>query len=96
MAWYKRSAGVHPLGQLAQCAWLQFLCMRSLLCRHILSQVLDEPLYAHFLRLTGAERPYTDLVGGCWGLFGCRYCVGAGHSFPLGKCTGALWNVAQW
>ncbi|PRW33103.1 branched chain amino acid aminotransferase [Chlorella sorokiniana] len=25
-------------------------------------QVLDEPLYAHFLRLTGAERPYTDLV----------------------------------
>lgn len=27
-------------------------------------QVLDEPLYAHFLRLTGAERPYRDLVCG--------------------------------
>ncbi|KAL4439885.1 hypothetical protein ABPG75_002886 [Micractinium tetrahymenae] len=26
------------------------------------TQVLDEPLYAHFLTLTGAERPYTDLV----------------------------------
>lgn len=25
-------------------------------------QVLDEPLYAHFLTLTGAERPYTQLV----------------------------------
>lgn len=26
------------------------------------TQVLDEPLYAHFLKLTGAERPYTELV----------------------------------
>ncbi|PSC69247.1 aminotransferase class IV [Micractinium conductrix] len=26
------------------------------------TQVLDEPLYAHFLTLTGAERPYTQLV----------------------------------
>ena len=24
--------------------------------------MLDEPLYAHWLRLTGAERPYRDLV----------------------------------
>lgn len=26
------------------------------------TQVLDEPLYAHYLSLTGADRPYTELV----------------------------------
>lgn len=25
-------------------------------------QVLDEPLYAHYLKLTGAPRPYRQLV----------------------------------
>lgn len=43
------------------------LACRSLLAQHSslsATQVLDEPLYAHYLRLTGAERPYTDLVSG--------------------------------
>lgn len=26
------------------------------------AQVHDEPLYAHYLTLTGAQRPYTDMV----------------------------------
>ncbi len=29
---------------------------------HALAQVVDEPLYAHYLRVSGAERPYRDLV----------------------------------
>lgn len=28
------------------------------------TMVMDEPLYASYLRLTGYDRPYRDLVGG--------------------------------
>lgn len=35
------------------------------------SQVLDEPLYASFLKLTGAERPYLDLVRTQAGALAC-------------------------
>lgn len=51
-------AGSADLLQLVVAVQLQDTCCHSLRT----PQVLDEPLYASYLKLTGAERPYTDLA----------------------------------
>ncbi len=74
------------------------LCVQQHIHIVLLSkQVLDEPLYAHFLRLTGAERPYTELVGGrcCLGCCMAETSEEAGHKANLVRKGGAVIAIGQ-